>query len=71
MYRFSATVCKSLRGYIMQSIKDQLGKRGSQPSDAILRNHIKFLRVSAGLAEVRLFVAEKFEQWIQNSKVNS
>ena len=46
-----------------------MGKRGLQPSDVILRTNLKFLTSAAGLPDVRLFVAEKFEQWVQNSKV--
>jgi integrator complex subunit 1 len=35
----------------------------------MLRNHIKFLVSAAGLFEIRMFVVEKFEQWVQNSKM--
>ncbi|XP_019853906.1 PREDICTED: integrator complex subunit 1-like [Amphimedon queenslandica] len=67
--RFTLSVCRSLHSHVVQLVKDQLGKRGLQPSDVILRTNIKFLTSAAGLAEVRLFVAEKFEQWVQNSKM--
>ena len=70
MRRFSLSVCRSLHSHVIQLLKDQLGKRGLQPSDVILRTNLKFLTSAAGLPDVRLFVAEKFEQWVQNSKVH-
>ena len=69
MRRFSLSVCRSLHSHVIQLLRDQLGKRGLQPSDVILRTNLKFLTSAAGLPDVRLFVAEKFEQWVQNSKV--
>lgn len=52
-------------------VRDQLGKRsGLQPSsDVLLKSNIKFLMTVVGLPGIRLFIAEKFEQWVQNSKV--
>lgn len=55
----------------MQLVKEQLGKRGVQAADNIFRNQLKFLATAAGLPEIRIFVAERFEQWIQNPKVSS
>lgn len=55
---------------MIQLVQEQLGRRGLQPSDIQLRNYLKFLTTTAGLPEIRSFVVEKFEQWIQNSKVS-
>ena len=52
-------------------MKDILVKRTHTPSDNVLRNMFKLLNTAAGVGQVRLFVVERFEQWIQNSKVYS
>ena len=53
---------------MMQLVNDQLG-RHSLPADNVPRNLLKFLTSAVGLPEVRLFVAQKIESWIQNPKV--
>ena len=58
-----------VHSFVMVQIKDILGKRGVQPADVMLRNHIKFLGSACGISDVRLFVTEKFDQWILNAKV--
>ena len=52
-----------------QLITEQLGRRAPPTSEALFRNQLKFLTVAAGLPEVRLLVAQHFEQWVQNTKV--
>ena len=69
--RFSLSVCRSLHAHVIQLVKEQLGKRGVQAADNIFRNQLRFLATVAGLPEIRIFVAEKFEQWIQNPKASS
>ena len=67
--RFSINVCRVVHNHVMVQMRDTLGKRGVQPSDILLRNHIKFLTSACGISDVRLFITEKFEQWILNAKV--
>ena len=62
-------MCRVVHNHVMSQIKDILGKRGIQPSDVMLRNNIKFLGSACGISDVRLFVTEKFDQWIVNAKV--
>ena len=69
-FRFSLSVCRSLHAHVIQLVKEQLGKRGVQATDNIFRNQLRFLATVAGLPEIRIFVAEKFEQWIQNTKAS-
>lgn len=68
--RFSLNVCRVVHNHVMTQVRDILGKRGlQQPSDLMLRNHIKFLSSACGISDVRLFITEKFDQWIVNAKV--
>ena len=64
-------VCHSLHSQVQQLITEQLGRRAPPPSEALFRNQLKFLTVAAGLPEVRLLVAQHFEQWVQNTKVRT
>ena len=54
---------------MMQMVNEQLG-RHNLPADNVPRNLLKFLTSAVGLPEVRLFVAQKIESWIQNPKVS-
>ena len=69
--RFSLNVCRVVHSHVMTQVKESLGKRGMQPSDVMLRNHIKFLSSACGISDIRLFITEKFEQWILNAKVSA
>ena len=53
---------------MMQLVNEQLG-RHNLPADNVPRNLLKFLTSAVGLPEIRLFVAQKIESWIQNPKV--
>ena len=58
-----------VHSHVMVQIKEILGKRGIQTSDIMLRNHMKFLNSACGISDVRLFITDKFDQWILNAKV--
>ena len=55
---------------MMQLVNEQLG-RHNLPADNVPRNLLKFLTSAVGLPEIRLFVAQKIESWIQNPKVRT
>ena len=55
---------------MMQLVNEQLG-RHNLPADNVPRNLLKFLTSAVGLSEMRLFVAQKIESWIQNPKVTT
>ncbi len=68
--RYSPSSCKSLKVYVLQVVNEQLGRHG-MPADNVSRNLLKFLITSVGLSELRLFVAQKIDSWIQNPKVRT
>ncbi len=66
--RFSTSIHKSLKVYVLQLVTEQLG-RHNMPADNVSRNLLKFLITSVGFPELRLLVAQKIDSWIQNPKV--
>ncbi|BES89143.1 integrator complex subunit [Nesidiocoris tenuis] len=56
-----------IENLVLETVKDQLTRR--QSTDLINRNFLKMLNSLCGVGEVRLLVASRLENWLQNPKL--